>query len=118
MIKTRWANFNMQPKAGHNRIGVIPLIVSMERFRALVFSIFLLLASVLALDAQDVVITDVSSTPVSCASGSDGTITVTVSGGVGQYSYLLVLNAFPLEWAGPDSADTFTFTDHPKSNGY
>lgn len=90
----------------------------MKRIRVSFYLVFLLLASVFALKAQDVVITNVSSTLVTCGSGSDGTITVTVSGGIGQYSYLIVRGALPLEFAGPMTSNIFTFTNHPKYSNY
>ncbi len=90
----------------------------MKRSRISFFALFLLLAPMIALQAQDVIITGVSSTPVSCGGGSDGTITVTVSGGVGNYSYLMIKGALPVEAAGPIASNTFTFSGHSKYNSY
>ncbi|MEZ5069404.1 MAG: SprB repeat-containing protein [Bacteroidales bacterium] len=75
-------------------------------------------AAVAALTAQDVIITSVSSTPVSCGDGSDGTITVTVTGGIGNYTYLLTKGAIPVETSGPIAASSYTFTGHTKYTGY
>ncbi|MDX2429689.1 MAG: gliding motility-associated C-terminal domain-containing protein [Bacteroides sp.] len=90
----------------------------MKRFKISLLIFFTLLFSVGAVNAQDVIITGVSSTPVSCGEGSDGTLTVSVSGGVGQYSYLLVQGAVAVESAGPMTASTFTFTGHEKYTNY
>ena len=67
---------------------------------------------------DDVIITDVSSTPVTCGGGSDGTLTVSVTGGVGKYTYLLVGSGIAQEGAGPIDASTFTFTGHKKLRNY
>jgi len=90
----------------------------MKRFGIFLSIVLFLLTSAGALYAQDVIITGVSSTPVSCGDGSDGTISVTVSGGVGQYSYLLVKGAQAVESAGPTSSPSFTFTGHTKYSNY
>ncbi len=90
----------------------------MKRFNISLLIFCILLFSLGVVNAQDVVITGVSSTPVSCGEGSDGTLTVTVSGGVGQYSYLLVKGAVAVESAGPIIASTFTFTGHEKYTNY
>ncbi len=81
--------------------------------------ILLMAASALSLHAQDVIITSITSTPVTCGDGSDGTITVTVSGGVsGDYNYLLIRNSIPVESVGPISSNTWTFTGHSKYPTY
>ena len=90
----------------------------MKIVRITIFIFFALLSSLGTVYAQDVIITDISSTPVSCGNGSDGTLTVNVSGGVGQYSYLLVQGAVAVESAGPMTASTFTFTGHVKYTNY
>ncbi len=90
----------------------------MKRSGILVFIFLTLLLFLGSVYAQDVIITGISSTPVSCGNGSDGTLTVTVSGGVGQYSYLLVKGAVAVESAGPIASSTFTFTGHIKYTNY
>ncbi len=90
----------------------------MKRFRISLFIFITLLSSSGAVYAQDVIITGVSSTPVTCGNGSDGTLTVSVSGGVGQYSYLLVKGAVAVESAGPIPSSSFTFTGHVKYTNY
>ncbi len=82
------------------------------------FSLLLLLSSLILLQAQDVVVTVESTTPVSCGNGSDGTITISISGGVGQYSVLLLRSTFPAESAGPIVGNTYTFTGHIKYASY
>jgi len=92
--------------------------VSMKMFRNSVITLLVSISSVISLYSQDVVITGVSSTPVSCGGVSDGTITVTVSGGVGLYTYLLVKGAVPVESGGPTSSQSYTFTGHVKYTNY
>ena len=81
----------------------------MNKFSISLVILLTLLTSMGAVNAQDVIITGVSSTAVSCGNGSDGTLTVSVSGGIGLYSYLLVQGAVAVEAAGPISSSTFTF---------
>ncbi len=90
----------------------------MRIVRITIFIFFALLSSLGTVYAQDVIITGISSTPVSCGNGSDGTLTVSVSGGVGQYTYLLVQGAVAVEGAGPMTASTYTFTGHVKYTNF
>ncbi len=90
----------------------------MNKFSISLVILLTLLTSMGAVNAQDVIVTGVSSTPVSCGNGSDGTLTVSVSGGIGLYSYLLVQGAVAVEAAGPISSSTFTFTGHNKYTNY
>ena len=55
--------------------------VSMKIFRNSIFAVLFAISSVISLNAQDVIITSISTTPVTCGNGSDGTVTVTISGG-------------------------------------
>ncbi len=81
--------------------------------------LFLVAVPALSLIAQDVIITSITSTPVTCGEGSDGTITVTVTGGVsGNYNYLLIRNSIPVESVGPISSNTYTFNGHTKYTSY
>ncbi|MCK4990341.1 MAG: SprB repeat-containing protein, partial [Bacteroidales bacterium] len=68
--------------------------------------------------AQDITITDITTTPVTCGGGSDGTITVTITGGNGLYKYLLVRAGVPVENVGPIAAQNYTFTGHDKFSNY
>ena len=90
----------------------------MKIFRKSFFTILVILSSVISLQAQDVVIESITTTPASCGEGSDGTVTVTISGGVGPYSYLLSKGAIPVESAGPIAAQTYMFTGHDKYTNY
>jgi len=90
----------------------------MKVFRSSIFTILVLIISVISLQAQDIIITGVSTTDVSCGSGSDGTITITISGGVGLYTYLLVRGAVAVESSGPIAAQNFTFTGHDRYVNY
>jgi len=89
----------------------------MKRSRISIFTILVFLSS-LAVFAQDVIVSDIYSTPTTCGDGADGTITISVSGGIGQYSYLMVKGALPVEVAGPLSSNTYTFTGHERYNNY
>ncbi|MFO7932465.1 MAG: gliding motility-associated C-terminal domain-containing protein [Bacteroidales bacterium] len=90
----------------------------MKMFKYSLIAILISVSGVLSLRAQDVVITDVSSTDVTCGGVSDGTITVTVTGGIGNYTYLLVKSAVPVESSGSIASQSYTFTGHPKYNNY
>ncbi|MEN8201258.1 MAG: gliding motility-associated C-terminal domain-containing protein [Bacteroidota bacterium] len=90
----------------------------MNLFRNSIFLFLIIAGPVLGLQAQDVVITDISSTPVSCGGASDGTISVNITGGNGSYYYLLLKNAVPVEEAGPVSSQTYTFSNHDKFSSY
>jgi len=74
----------------------------------------LLFAAVSLILSQDVVVTVTGTTPVSCGTGSDGTITVEITGGIGDYSLVLLRGVTPVESAGPISSNTYTFTGHDK----
>ncbi len=89
----------------------------MKRIR-ISFIILFLLSSVIMLQAQDVVVKVESITPVSCGGGSDGEITISISGGIGQYSVLLLRSTFPAEAAGPIVGNTYTFTGHIQFSNY
>ena len=90
----------------------------MKLFRYSIFTVLVVLSSVISIQAQDVIITSVSTTPVTCGAGADGTITVTVSGGVGLFTYLLVRAGIPVENAGPIASSNYTFTLHDKFTNY
>ncbi len=90
----------------------------MKKLRIAFLIFYALIISLGAANAQDVIISGVSSTPVSCGNGSDGTLTVNVTGGVGQYTYLLVQGAVAVEGAGPMASSTYTFTGHEKYTNY
>ena len=93
-------------------------LISMKLFRTLLFNLLLVVSAVASLQAQDVVITEITSTPVTCGGGSDGTLTVSITGGNGSYYYLLLKNAVPVEEAGPITSQTYTFTNHDKFGSY
>jgi len=90
----------------------------MKTFRNSIAALLVSISAVISLQAQDVTITNVSSTPVNCGGVSDGTITVTVTGGVGLYTYLLVKSAVAVETSGAIASQTYTFTGHPKYGSY
>ena len=90
----------------------------MNIFRNSIFSILVILTSVISLKAEDITITDITTTPVTCGGGSDGTITVTITGGDGFYKYLLVRAGVPVENVGPIAAQNYTFTGHDKFSNY
>jgi hypothetical protein len=75
--------------------------------------LFVLFVSSIPLSAQNIVITDTTSTDVTCGGGSDGTITVTISGGVPPYKYGLLVG-----FSSIDSARIFlSNSTTPKRSG-
>jgi len=90
----------------------------MKIIRKPFFTILIILSSVISLQAQDVVITSVSTSPVNCGGAFDGEIRVTVSGGVGLYTYQLVREGLFVEDSGPILPQNYTFTGHDKYSGY
>jgi len=90
----------------------------MKIIRSSFFTVLFIFSFVFSLYAQDVIITSVSSTPVTCGAGADGTISVTVTGGIGLYTYLLVRAGIPVENAGPIASQNYTFTGHSKYGSY
>ncbi len=90
----------------------------MKNLRKPIYTLLFSFSSLISLFAQDLEITDISTTPVTCATGSDGTVTVTITGGTPPYNYLLSKGAIPVESAGPIAAQTFTFTGHDKYTNY
>ena len=90
----------------------------MRIFRNSIFSLLFILSSWISIQAQDVIITGISTTAVSCGSGSDGTISITITGGNGMYTYLLVRAGVPVENAGPIPAQNYTFTGHDRYANY
>ncbi len=54
------------------------------------FNLLLVVSAVASLQAQDVEITDISSTDVLCGGAFDGTLTVSITGGNAPYTYLLL----------------------------
>jgi hypothetical protein len=63
-------------------------LTSMKLFRTLLLPILILMSFVMSIRAQDVVISEITSTPVTCGGGSDGTMTVSITGGNSPFSYL------------------------------
>jgi gliding motility-associated-like protein len=71
------------------------------------------------LQAQgDVVVTVESVTDVTCGGGSDGSISVSVTGGIGKYTYLLLRSTFPAEYSDSVEVTSWTFTNHIKFTNY
>jgi len=88
----------------------------MPKLRSL---LLLLWIPLISLQGQgDVSVTVQSTTPVSCGDGSDGTITISMSGGSGDYSVLLLRSTTPVEAADSISTNSFTFTGHQRFTNY
>ena len=83
-----------------------------------IFPVICFLFPFIFLSAQDVVITSVTSTPVTCGGGSDGTITVTITGGVPPYQYGLIQEFIYVETSSFTESTTYTFTGHEKYSSY
>lgn len=77
-----------------------------------------IMLATLGLAAQDVVIDNITDTPVSCSDASDGAITVDVSGGNGNYQYTLLVGFVPVETFGPTTNTSHTFSGYPKGTSY
>ncbi|MBN1132523.1 MAG: gliding motility-associated C-terminal domain-containing protein [Bacteroidales bacterium] len=83
-----------------------------------ILAVFSLLVPFFSLSAQEVVITSISATPVTCGGASDGTITVTVTGGVPPYQYGLIQEFIYVETSEITYNTTYTYTGHEKYNSY
>ena len=90
----------------------------MKITRATLCSILLLTASVVTMQAQELKITRVTSTPVTCDGYSDGSIEVEVTGGSGLYNYLLLSPPFVIESAGPLPDQSYKFLNLEELSHY
>ncbi|MFZ5941963.1 MAG: SprB repeat-containing protein, partial [Bacteroidota bacterium] len=77
-----------------------------------------MLFTAMVLKGQPLTITSVTSTPVSCYGGSDGTLTINISGGQSPYTYILFTSIIspPIEVSLPTAATSYTFTGHTARN--
>lgn len=76
---------------------------------ALLLAIFLFTLQNNTVKAQcPISIVSVTMTPVSCFGGSDGTLTVTISGGVAPYDYAAIRIPFVATFTGNATSHTFT----------
>ena len=89
----------------------------MKVLRYILVSILVFILSAEFLHGQ-VQIDSTSSTETTCGDGSDGTITVYLSGGTGSYNYNLNLGASTVETSGYTDSTHFTFTGHIQSPFY
>jgi gliding motility-associated-like protein len=82
--------------------------------RKLLFIFIAALMPLAAVNAQDIILENLSSTPVTCYGYSDGSITIEVSGGNGDLNYILIQGALVLT-STPIPDRSYTFTGLPAS---
>ncbi len=76
---------------------------------ALLLAVFLFSFSGNTAKAQcPITITSMTMTPVTCFGGSDGTITICLSGGIAPYDYAIVKVPFVFTYTGSETCHTFT----------
>lgn len=89
----------------------------MKLFRTLLFFFSLAVLAVVSTHAQDVVITEISSTDVLCGGAYDGTLTVSITGGRAPYTYLLLNYLLqPVDKAENTNATSHTFLNLQKDS--
>ncbi|MEX0986886.1 MAG: gliding motility-associated C-terminal domain-containing protein [Bacteroidales bacterium] len=81
-------------------------------------NILILLAAFTGLQAQNITLVSLNSTPVTCGGGSDGTITIEVDGGSGNLNYTLFFEGSTLTSSGFIPDRTYTFLNLSKSADY
>ncbi|MCK5066835.1 MAG: gliding motility-associated C-terminal domain-containing protein [Bacteroidales bacterium] len=87
----------------------------MKAYRYSIFAILLIAFSAVSLSAQLLTITSVSTTPTTCATGTDGTITFSFTGGVAPYEwYIYEGGGIPVDFGGPTTETTITSTGRRK----
>ncbi len=90
----------------------------MKITRATIVTILLFFGCMGTLQAQELKITAIISTPVSCDGYSDGSLEVQVTGGSGLYNYLLLSPPIVLESAGPVADQSYTFLNLEQLSHY
>ena len=78
----------------------------------------LLMSVFTGIQAQEIIEVSTTTTPVTCGGDSDGSITITVSGGSGDLNYTLFKAGSFVEASGFIPDRTFTFQDYPKASNY
>ena len=90
----------------------------MKAFRYSIF-ILILASSIIPLLAQNLEITNVSSTPTTCSDGTDGTISFDIVGGVAPYRWFIYEGVgFPVDFGWAATPSTVTSLGRRKLNVY
>jgi gliding motility-associated-like protein len=94
------------------------ILVYSKMKRKILHILFAALLPLAGINAQEIIIDSVTTTPVSCNSFSDGTITVYISGAIGEITYTLITRpGFLVVEQGVTRDSFYTFSGHP-SDGY
>lgn len=78
----------------------------MKAFRYTVLLILFLTSSLISLSAQDVIISDIVTTPTTCSDGTEGTVSFSISGGVPTYTWAVLTSSFWTVAQGMANSDT------------
>jgi len=89
----------------------------MERIKRISF-ILILLTSLAGVNAQDITLVNLVSTPVTCGGEPEGSIFIEVTGGVGNISYTLFDGGLIVATTGLIPSRTHTFVGFPKGSDY
>ena len=91
----------------------------MKAYRYTILLILLLASSLISLSAQNLAITNVTTTPTSCSDSIDGTISFDISGGVAPYRWFIYEGVgFPVDWGGPTFSTSITSVGRRKLDVY
>ena len=83
-----------------------------------IFGVVILISAMTGIEAQDITEVSTTSTPVSCGGVSDGSITIEVTGGIGDLNYSLFKDG-EFETASSFIPDlSYTFSGYPKGTDY
>lgn len=66
----------------------------MKAFRYTALLILFLTSSLISLSAQDVIISEIVTTPTTCSDGTEGTVSFSISGGVPAYTWAVLTSTF------------------------
>jgi len=90
----------------------------MKAFRYSIL-VLLLTSLLIPLSAQDLEITNITTTPTSCSDGTDGTISFDIVGGVAPYTWYIYEGVgFPVDFGGPTYSTSITSVGRRKLDVY
>jgi len=91
----------------------------MKAYRYTIFIVLLLASSIVSLEAQNLAINNVTTTPTTCSDGIDGTISFDISGGVAPYRWFIYEGVgFPVDFGGPTFSTSITSFGRRKLDVY
>src|SRR6056297_2853093 len=82
------------------------------------FGVVILISAMAGIQAQDITEVSTTSTPVSCGGETDGSITIEVTGGIGNLNYSLMQEGSFVEASSFIPERTYTFSGYKKSIDY